>query len=97
MYKGVVPCCYRVSTVSPPLGGAGEMACGTGNQQAHAGFLPLQDTPQVPYVFDAGLAAFDLDDDLLEKRIKPQVGSAFGANSFQLIDVDSERREIVCQ
>jgi hypothetical protein len=36
-----------------------------GNQKAHPGFLPLLAAPQVAHVFDAGLAASDLDDDLL--------------------------------
>jgi hypothetical protein len=36
-----------------------------GNQDAHRGLLPLQHAAQVAHVFDARLAAFDLDDDLL--------------------------------
>ena len=36
-----------------------------GDQDAHRGLLPLQHTAQVTHDFDAGLAAFDLNDDFL--------------------------------
>jgi hypothetical protein len=36
-----------------------------GNQDAQRGLLPVQHTAQVAHVFDAGLPAFDLNDDFL--------------------------------
>ena len=36
-----------------------------GYQDPHRGFLPVQHAAQVAHIFDAGLAAFDLNDDLL--------------------------------
>lgn len=41
-----------------------------GNQYAHRDFLPVQHTAQVAHVLDAGLAAFDLNDDLLRLALR---------------------------
>src|SRR5437016_13486760 len=54
--------------VKAGAGGFGFHGAGGGlerNQDSDGGFFAVEDAPEIADVFDAGLAAFDLDDDLL--------------------------------